>query len=80
MSPHTLILSYTRWRVSVAQQSELLLRDWLIANPDVATAYETLKETLARRHPSGMPAYTSIGASADRAVASGFGSGAIFES
>jgi GrpB-like predicted nucleotidyltransferase (UPF0157 family) len=40
-------------------KNELLLRDWLIANPDVAAAYETLKETLAREHPDDMPAYTA---------------------
>jgi GrpB-like predicted nucleotidyltransferase (UPF0157 family) len=30
-------------------KNELLLRDWLIANPDVAQAYEALKLELARR-------------------------------
>ncbi|PSS64499.1 GrpB family protein [Ensifer sp. NM-2] len=40
-------------------KNELLLRDWLIANPDVARAYEALKLELARQFPDNMPRYTS---------------------
>lgn len=40
-------------------KNELLLRDWLIANPDLATAYEALKLELARQFPRDMPRYTS---------------------
>ena len=40
-------------------KNELLLRDWLIANPDVARAYEALKLELARQFPDDMPRYTS---------------------
>jgi GrpB-like predicted nucleotidyltransferase (UPF0157 family) len=40
-------------------KNELLLCHWLIANPDIAAAYEALRETLARWQPDDMPAYTA---------------------
>jgi GrpB-like predicted nucleotidyltransferase (UPF0157 family) len=40
-------------------KNELLLRDWLIARPDLARAYEALKLELAHRFPDDMPRYTS---------------------
>lgn len=40
-------------------KNELLLRDWLIANPSVAKAYEDLKLKLARQFQNDMPRYTS---------------------
>ncbi|HEY3846884.1 MAG TPA: GrpB family protein, partial [Acetobacteraceae bacterium] len=40
-------------------KNELLVRDWLIAHPDVAARYEALKEALARDHADDMPAYTA---------------------
>ncbi|OIS93666.1 GrpB family protein [Brucella cytisi] len=40
-------------------KNELLLRDWLIAKPDLARAYEILKLELAHQFPDDMPRYTS---------------------
>jgi GrpB-like predicted nucleotidyltransferase (UPF0157 family) len=52
---HLHVVTTAAWR----NKNELLLRDWLIANADVAAAYEALKDTLARRHPDDMAAYTA---------------------
>ena len=39
-------------------KNELILRDWLIANPTLARQYETLKIDLARQFGDDMPRYT----------------------
>jgi GrpB-like predicted nucleotidyltransferase (UPF0157 family) len=52
---HLHVVTTAAWR----NKNELLLRDWLIANADLAAAYEALKDTLARRHPDDMAAYTA---------------------
>ena len=52
---HLHIIANATW----ANKNELLVRDWLIAHPNVAACYETLKESLARDHPDDMPAYTA---------------------
>jgi GrpB-like predicted nucleotidyltransferase (UPF0157 family) len=40
-------------------KNELLLRDWLVRNPQVAARYEALKDLLAAEHPDDNRAYTS---------------------
>jgi GrpB-like predicted nucleotidyltransferase (UPF0157 family) len=40
-------------------KNELLLRDWLIQNPEVARAYEALKVELAAAYGNDMPRYTA---------------------
>jgi GrpB-like predicted nucleotidyltransferase (UPF0157 family) len=52
---HLHVVSDTVWPA----KNELRVRDWLIAHPDVAACYETLKEALARNHPDDMAAYTA---------------------
>jgi GrpB-like predicted nucleotidyltransferase (UPF0157 family) len=44
-----------RW----SHKSERLFRDWLMARPDAAQAYATLKAELASRFPDDAPAYTA---------------------
>jgi GrpB-like predicted nucleotidyltransferase (UPF0157 family) len=51
---HLHIVANAAW----PNKSELLVRDWLIAHPNVAARYEALKEALARDHADDMPAYT----------------------
>jgi len=52
---HLHVVTNTAWPA----RNELVVRDWLIAHPDVAARYGTLKEVLARNHPDDMPAYTT---------------------
>jgi GrpB-like predicted nucleotidyltransferase (UPF0157 family) len=52
---HLHIITNAAW----PNKNELLVRDWLIAHPDVAACYETLKQALARKHPDDRPAYTA---------------------
>lgn len=40
-------------------KNELLLRDWLIQRPEVARAYEALKQDLALQFGEDMPRYTA---------------------
>jgi len=40
-------------------KNELLLRDWLIQNPEVARDYEALKVDLAKAYADDMPRYTA---------------------
>ncbi|MEZ2348127.1 GrpB family protein [Terriglobus sp. RCC_193] len=40
-------------------KNELLLRDWLIQNPDTARTYEALKQDLATAYGDDMPRYTA---------------------
>jgi GrpB-like predicted nucleotidyltransferase (UPF0157 family) len=52
---HLHIIANAAW----PHKNELLVRDWLIARPEVAASYAALKETLAQKHPDDMPAYTA---------------------
>jgi GrpB-like predicted nucleotidyltransferase (UPF0157 family) len=39
-------------------KNELLLRDWLIQHPDIASGYEAVKVKLAAAYGDDMPRYT----------------------
>jgi len=52
---HLHIIADVAW----PNKNELLVRDWLIAHPNVAACYATLKEALARKHHDDRPAYTA---------------------
>jgi GrpB-like predicted nucleotidyltransferase (UPF0157 family) len=52
---HLHIITNAAW----PNKNELLVRDWLIAHPNVAARYETLKQALAQDHSDDMPAYTA---------------------
>lgn len=55
MGYHLHIITNAAW----PNKNELLVHDWLIAHPDVAARYETLKEALAEKHADNRPAYTA---------------------
>ncbi|HEY3846688.1 MAG TPA: GrpB family protein, partial [Acetobacteraceae bacterium] len=52
---HLHVITNAAW----PDKNELLVRDWLIAHPNVAARYEALKVALARDRPDDMPAYTA---------------------